>query len=230
MSLGRNPGESKSYAVGHFALGYLLAKASAKLGKVELNIPIVLTLAIIPDADLLIPMIPHRGPSHSIVAIGLIFVPIFAAYRRRAIPYFLALIQHFLIGDYLASGQVQLLWPITTQYYGTNLSIRSPTSIAAESAAFLLSLIVMLRTGDISKFLKPHTSNLILAVPLFTVLLPTFVGLPLDVPLLLMPQHLFYTILFTMAIISTLHKTAKTVMTRRYSGSPSFLLNSEQSS
>lgn len=212
--------------MGHFALGYLLAKASAKLGRVELNIPVVLTLAIIPDVDLLFPMIPHRGPSHSIVVIGLIFVPIFAAYRGRAVPYFLALIQHFMIGDYLASGQVQLLWPITTQYYGTNLSIRSPVNIAAESAAFVLSLIVMLRVREIGGFLKPHMSNLILAVPLFTVLLPAFLSFPLDVPILLMPQHLFYTILFTMAIISTLHKTTKTVMTCRHSGSPSLLLNS----
>lgn len=184
-------------------MGYLLARASAKLAKVELNTPIVLTLAIIPDADLLIPIIAHRRPSHSTVVVVLIFAPILAAYRRRAVPYFLAPVQHTLIGDYLASGRVQLLWPITTQYCGTNLSTRSPANIAAEITVFLLSLVVMLKSGDIGRFLKPHAHSLILAVPSVTVLLPIFLGFPLDVPLLLIPPHLFYTILFMLAIFAS---------------------------
>ena len=47
-------GESKSFAVGHFAIGYLLSKATGKFLKVDVNVPLVLVLAIIPDTDIVL--------------------------------------------------------------------------------------------------------------------------------------------------------------------------------
>lgn len=198
--------EDKSYAVGHFALGYIAAKASTKLTNTKLNIPIVLVLSIAPDADLLVPAIAHRGPTHSIVTAIMVFLPIFAVYRRKAVPYFLALLQHSLVGDYVVGGQTQLLWPVSSQLWGASLSIRSEVNVALESAAFLISLVVMIGTRDIAAFVKPRISNLILTVPLFTVLLPALLSIPLDVPVLLVPLHLTYAFLFAVAIAIGLQK------------------------
>jgi membrane-bound metal-dependent hydrolase YbcI (DUF457 family) len=166
-------------------------------------------LSVVPDIDLLIPFIEHRGPTHSIIASLIIFVPIFAIYHKKAIPYFIALIQHSLIGDYIAGGRVQLLWPITTQYFGTSLNIKSQTNITIEWAIFITSMIIMLKTNDTAKLLEPHNSNLILIIPAFTVLLPTFLSFPLDVPASLIPPHLVYMAIFLVSITIDLHKNLK---------------------
>ena len=183
-----------------------MGKASAKITKTKLNIPIALTLSVIPDIDILIPFLQHRGPAHSIITLFMVFIPIFAIYRKKAIPYFLALIQHPLIGDYIAGGQLQLLWPIATQYYGMEIGIKSQTNITIEWLIFLASMIVMLKTKDIMAFFQPHNSSLILSIPTFTVLLPTFLAFPLEVPPILILPHIVYLILFLTSILIDVRK------------------------
>jgi len=200
--------DSRAFAVGHLAVGYLLGTLSARFLKTKINIPIALALSIIPDSDILfeklhVPFIMHRGPVHSIITALIIFLPFFLIYRARAIPYFLALVQHFLIGDYLTGGS-QLLWPVSTQLYGIGLQITSPTNIAIEWIAFSISIIVMIKTKDIASFFQSHATNILLAIPTFTVLLPALLGFPLRVPPWLIPPHLFYVILFSASIAITL--------------------------
>ena len=202
--------ENKSFAVGHLALGYILSKASAKLLKTKLNIPVVLVLSVIPDIDILVPAIEHRGPTHSIIVAFIVFVPIFAVYRKKAAPYLIALVQHSLIGDYIAGRQIQLLWPTTTQCYGTGINIRSQTNTAIEWILFLISIIIMLKTRDTAKLFQPHNTNLILTVPTFTLLLPTFLSFPLQVPTWLTPPHLAYMSMFSASIIISLFKPSRT--------------------
>jgi hypothetical protein len=200
--------DSRAFAVGHLALGYLLGTFSARLLKTKINIPIALALSIIPDVDILfeslhIPFIMHRGPVHSIITALVIFLPFFLIYRARAIPYFLALVQHFLIGDYLTGGS-QLLWPVSSQLYGIGLQITSRTNIIIEWIAFSISTVAMIKTKDIHKFFQAHATNVLLAIPTFTVLLPALLGFPLNVPLWLIPPHLFYVVLFSASIAITL--------------------------
>jgi hypothetical protein len=192
--------ESKSFAVGHLALGYILGKGSSRLIKTKINIPVILTLSVIPDVDMIIPFVEHRGPTHSVLMAFLIFIPIFAVYRNKAIPYFLALIQHPLLGDYMSGGRVQLLWPLTTQYYGIELGIKSQTNITIEWMLFLASIIIMLKAKDTTTFFQPHDSNLILSIPALTALLPTFLSFPLDVPMVLILPHLTYLFIFSYSI------------------------------
>lgn len=168
-------------------------------------------LSVVPDIDLLIPFIEHRGPTHSIITSLIIFVPIFAIYHKKATPYLIAMIQHSLIGDYIAGGGIQLLWPITTQHFGTSLSIKSQTNITIEWIIFLTSMIIMLKTNDTAKLLQPHNSNLILNIPTFTVLLPTFLSFPLDVPPWLIPPHLVYMSMFSASIIIDIYKILKNI-------------------
>ena len=189
------------YAVGHFALGYLTGKVAAKSLDVKINFPLLFLASVFPDIDLVIPGLVHRGPLHSVILFCLIFLPIFAIYKKRAAPYFVAVIQHIIIGDYLIGGDLQLLWPLTTNTYGFHIDIASLTNIALEWSLFLISMTFMIKTKDVFFLFKHHPSNMILAIPLLTVLLPTVISFPLYVPLALLIPHIVYLILFTIPII-----------------------------
>jgi hypothetical protein len=196
------------------ALAYLLGKASAKLLKVNFNIPLVLVLSVIPDIDLLFDFLLkseiHRGPTHSIITAILVFIPFFMLYRQKAMPYFAALLSHSLIGDFFIRGQLQLLWPLSTSEFGfTGISIYDTVNIALEFTLFAIALIVMLKTRDLLHFFRNSKLNLILAIPIFTVLLPTFASYPLSVPSLLVLPHLFYLVLFSVSILIVLKKFFK---------------------
>jgi membrane-bound metal-dependent hydrolase YbcI (DUF457 family) len=203
-----------SFAVGHMGLAYLLAKASGKLLKVNFNIPLVLVLSIIPDSDIIFQFLfgsnIHRGPTHSITVAILVFIPVFIIYRKKATPYFAALASHSLIGDFFIGGQIQLFWPLSTQEFGLPelgfpyISIDSPINVALELTIFVIATVFMFKTRDIYTFFRKRKLNLVLAVPIFTVLLPTFVGYPLQVPSLMVLPHLFYLVLFAIAVLIVL--------------------------
>jgi membrane-bound metal-dependent hydrolase YbcI (DUF457 family) len=166
------------------------------------------TLSIIPDIDILaqhVPVLgnilPHRGPTHSFIVALIIFVPFFAVYRKTAVPYFIALIQHALIGDYLTGAGLQLLWPISQQGFGTGGSIMSAENITSECVLFVLSIAILLISRDVFALFHARRSNLILAIPAFTVLLPTFLSYPLSVPVWLVVPHLAYLVLFAASVV-----------------------------
>ncbi len=195
-------------------IAYLLAKASGKLLKVNFNIPLVLVLSILPDIDIIFQFLfgsnIHRGPTHSIIVAILVFIPVFIIYRKKATPYFAALASHSLIGDFFIGGQIQLLWPLSTREFGLPelgfpyISINSPINVVLEFTIFVIATVVMFKTRDIHVFFKKRKINLVLTVPIFTVLLPTFVGYPIHVPFLLVLPHLFYLVLFAIAVLIVL--------------------------
>jgi len=188
------------YAVGHFALGYLTGKAASKFLDVNINLPLVFLASVLPDIDLLIPGLYHRGPLHSVILYCLLFIPIFLLYRKKAAPYFVALIQHLIIGDYLTGG-TQLLWPASDAMYTMDIGIASLTNIALEWGLFLVSITIMFKTKDVLFLFKHHPSNLILSIPVMTVLLPTVISFPLYVPFALLIPHLVYLTLFGFSIL-----------------------------
>jgi len=190
------------YAVGHLALGYLSGKATSRILKVSINIPLLFLVFVLPDIDLLIPGLEHRGPLHSVVVFCLLFLPTFVFFGKRATLYFVALIQHILLGDYITGG-VQLLWPITTDWYrlGLGIKVTSLTNIFIEWALFLAFIAIMFKTKDAWLLFQQHPSNMILFVPVLTVLLPAFLSFPLHVPLALVIPHLIYIALFSLSIL-----------------------------
>lgn len=206
-------------AVGHMAIAYLLGKGSSKALRVKLNIPILLVLSILPDIDIIYDFLTgseiHRGPTHSIVVAALAFIPLFIIYRKKAIPYFFALISHPLIGDFLIGGKLQLFWPLSTNEYGLhelgsyNIQITDPVNIVTEILLFTLATLVLYKTGDWKAFFTSNKTNLVLIIPIATVLLPSTIGYPLNAPLLLTQPtlalaHLFYLVLFSIAVLKTL--------------------------
>jgi membrane-bound metal-dependent hydrolase YbcI (DUF457 family) len=207
------------FAVGHMAIAYLLGKGSSKQLRVKLNIPILLVLSILPDVDIIYDLLTgaeiHRGPTHSIVTAALIFIPIFIIYRKKAVPYFLALISHPLIGDFFIGGKLQLFWPFSTNEFGLHdlgsyfIGIFSPVNIALELSIFIIATLVLYKTGDWRAFFTSNKTNLVLIIPIATVLLPSTIGYPFSNSLLLSEPilalaHLFYLILFSLAVIKTI--------------------------
>jgi hypothetical protein len=201
------------------ALAYLLSKASGKLLKVNFNIPLILVLSLIPDIDIVFEFLLktplHRGPTHSVVAAILVFIPFFILYRQKAAPYFVALASHSLIADFLIGGQLQLLWPLSTSEFGLHelgfpyIDIYGPINIALEFTLFIIALILMLKTRDILRFFQNNKLNLTLIIPISTVLLPTFLSYPLYVPILLVLPHLFYLVLFSISVLIVLRNMLK---------------------
>jgi membrane-bound metal-dependent hydrolase YbcI (DUF457 family) len=200
------------FGVGHMALGYLLAKGSAHTLKANINIPLVLVLSIIPDIDILAGEGFHRGPTHSFILAVLVFTPIFLLYRKQAMPYFLALVSH-LIGDLFIGGNLQLFWPLSTSPVSLpiipKISIFSPINVALELTLFIAATLVMYKAKDLQLFFQKRATNLILIIPVATVLLPTFLAYPLNVPVLLIPPHLFYLGLFLIAIFVVFFKSSR---------------------
>jgi membrane-bound metal-dependent hydrolase YbcI (DUF457 family) len=189
------------FAVGHFALGYLTAKIASKPLTVNINLPLVFLASVLPDIDLLIPQLMHRGPVHSILFYIVLFFPIILFYRKKALPYFIAVIQHLIIGDYLTGG-TQLLWPLSNAMYSLNLGIASFTNITLEWSFFLISTAIMFKTEDMLSLFKHHPTNLILSIPVLTILLPTVLSFPIYVPLVMVIPHLVYLALFGFSILS----------------------------
>jgi len=48
-------------------VGYVTGKASSRFLDIRINIPLALTLSILPDVDILIPEPKHCGPTHSVI-------------------------------------------------------------------------------------------------------------------------------------------------------------------
>jgi hypothetical protein len=149
------------------------------------------------------------------VVAALAFIPIFIIFRKKAIPYFLALISHPLIGDFLIGGKLQLFWPLSTNEYGLHelggpfISIFSPVNIALEVTLFVIATLILYKTGDWKVFFSSNKTNLVLIIPIATVLLPSTIGYPFTNSLLLTEPtlalaHLFYLVLFSIAVLKTL--------------------------
>jgi len=150
---------------------------------------------------LLIPGLQHRTLTHSIIILTIAFIPAFAIYKKMAIPYFAALMQHILIGDLLTGEGIQLFWPMTQTWYGLGVPMASLDNILLEWISFIAAGVVMLATREIRKLFSNDKYNLLLSVPLLTVLLPSLIHFPLIVPSLLLIPHLAYSGIFTASLL-----------------------------
>jgi membrane-bound metal-dependent hydrolase YbcI (DUF457 family) len=120
------------FAIGHFALGYLFGKGSSRLAGVKVSVPLLFAASVLPDVDLLLRFLIHRGPTHSLVVISVLMVPFFVIYRKQAIPYYVAMLSHVLIGDFFTGG-VELFWPLSQGWFGAlNFEVQSLPSVLTE--------------------------------------------------------------------------------------------------
>jgi membrane-bound metal-dependent hydrolase YbcI (DUF457 family) len=200
-------GGSLTFAVGHFALGYLTGKGSSRYFKVKANLPLLLTASILPDIDLILGFLHHRGPTHSLITITMLMLPFFLVYRKAAVPYFAALLSHSLIGDFFTGG-VELFWPLSANWYGAlNIEVTSFTNVSIELILFIISLALMLRSGDLQTLLRSHNRKMVLFVAFGAVLGPMLQigrGSEHALPTLLIIPSLFYLVVFSYSMIVSL--------------------------
>jgi membrane-bound metal-dependent hydrolase YbcI (DUF457 family) len=115
---------------------YVWAALFAGKRKGKLFIPTVLMLGIAPDIDLLLRGfdVIHHTFTHSFFFWLIMFAPFFAVFRQKAIPYFVAVAQHFAFGDFLV-GNVMIFWPFSQSYFGFNIAMPSMLDVALELAS-----------------------------------------------------------------------------------------------
>jgi membrane-bound metal-dependent hydrolase YbcI (DUF457 family) len=166
---------------------------------------LLLAASVLADIDLLIPGLDHRGPTHSIILLTLFLTPALMKYGKKAIPYYIALIQHIILGDFLTGGQgIQLLWPITTDSYGLGICMETLPAVFLEWTLFVGCLVIMLKTKDAQILFQSHQANLILTLPAAALLLPMLFGFPWHIPPALIIPHLTYLTIFTISILKDL--------------------------
>ena len=160
-----------------------------------MNVPLLLALSVISDVDLLIPGLRHRGATHSLLMCSLLFIPAFIIYKRRALPYFASLTQHSLIGDYMF-GKVQLLWPLSKNWFGMRIPMMSITDVTVEWIFFTASAAILFKTEDMHRLLQRNHSNTLSCIPAITIILPLFFSFPLSIRSELIIPHLTFLALF----------------------------------
>ena len=160
-----------------------------------MNLPLLLAASVLPDIDLLLRFIMHRGLTHSILTITVLMIPFFVVYRRQAIPYYAALLTHILIGDFFTGG-IQLFWPLSHNWFGAlNFEVTSMPIALTELTLFLITIPLMYKFGDLQTLLKPHNKNWALIIPLGALLGPLLSlgrGQENALPLILVVPSLFY--------------------------------------
>jgi hypothetical protein len=132
----------------HAAMGYLIARGLSHPLKLEgyIDYRLVMFLSILPEIDNFSPFeyatpLGHHGISHSWIIATLVALPFLAIWGTVAIPYYIAYIQHILVGDLLANA-VPLLAPFTYAQYGVEMSrFLFKELVALESALVLLFAI-----------------------------------------------------------------------------------------
>ena len=189
------------FAVGHIALGYLIGKAVSKATHQNLDIPLILTLSLLPDIDFIIPGLQHRGPTHSIILALLIFAPFLITSSSKTFPYLATFTSHTLIGDYLTDGGVQLLWPLSSRWmrFSSTIRIGSAFETNLEILLFTITLGTIILTKDYVPLFQANKTNFLLLIPISTIVLPMTLRYPLPIPTTLITPHI---ITLTILIIS----------------------------
>jgi hypothetical protein len=114
----------------------------------------------------------------------LVFIPIFIYFGKRAVPYFLSLISHSLLADFFIGGDLQLLWPLSSNVFGFHelggyyVGILSSINIVTEMLLFIAATMILYKSGDWKVFFNADKTNLVLIIPIVTVLLPSTIGTP----------------------------------------------------
>jgi len=172
--------------------------------------------SIIPDVDMLIPGLEHRGPTHSIIVFLAIAFLAILVWKKQAIPYLAAFASHPFLGDYLTTPSVdegvQLFFPLSSSWFSGGSEAATFMYVYLELALFIAFLMLMVTTRDIVMLIKHHPSNLLLAIPISTALLPVFLQFPLAVPPTLVIPHLILLILLALPILIDI----KHLMRRHY--------------
>ena len=162
------------FLLGHACWAYLTARLVSHPLGLRPNLYLLLILGMLPDIDLLLGSlnIEHRTLTHSIIFWSLVFIPFFAKYRKVALPYFVAAIQHILMGD-LIVGRTNILWPLADFKIGLGFPILSPLNLLLEASGLILFTALMVLGKDRS--LQPNTRRSAILASIVAIPIAAFV-------------------------------------------------------
>lgn len=142
-------------------------------------------------------MLRHGGPTHSLIVLAVLFLPVILIWKKASIPYFAATASHSLIGDYLTRSintrGVQLLFPITSRWYSAGFDGAELLYVYSEVILFIMFLSLLFTTRDARFLTKDHLSNWLLVIPVLTLAFPVLVDFPMHVPVELVIPHIALT-------------------------------------
>ena len=132
----------------------------------KLFVPAILMLGVLPDIDLFFGSlgVVHHTFTHSLFFWLVVFAPFLVVFRRKSIPYFAAVVQHFAFGDFLV-GKVMILWPFSRSYFGFNIAMPSVLDVALETAGLLLAAGIVVFNGDLKRLLSVDNRNIPMLLP-----------------------------------------------------------------
>ena len=176
------------FFLGHMAWAYVWAvfvwavMSGGKRGG-KLFVPAILMLGVAPDVDLFFGSfgVVHHTFTHSFFFWLVMFAPFLLFFRQRSIPYFAAVVQHFAFGDLLV-GNVMILWPFSSSYFGFNFAMPSLLDVALETAGLLLAAGIVIFNGDLMRLLSADNRNVLMLLP-FLALLTSMLFFAVDWPI-----------------------------------------------
>jgi membrane-bound metal-dependent hydrolase YbcI (DUF457 family) len=133
------------YFLGHLALGYFAASLTGKTTGIRYRLLPIWFFSMLPDVDLLLPFMSHRGATHGLTAIMVLLA--LSLVRRELLPYAASYASHILVGDLITGGS-PLLWPLTDAYFGASL-LRQPS--LPETAVEIVLFAAMLSSPRFKK-------------------------------------------------------------------------------
>lgn len=152
----------------------MLAITLAKLLRKERRFKGVLPLVLgaFPEMDSILGFPPtsplgyHRA-LHSWMIASIVYLPFLILYGATSLPYYVAVVQHPLIGDFLAND-VPLFYPFTTEEYGLLLSTYDLKLLVGLEIAIVTIFFVIVKNGS-QIFINGSRLNLslILVSPLY---------------------------------------------------------------
>jgi membrane-bound metal-dependent hydrolase YbcI (DUF457 family) len=150
------------YPLGHIALGYFSARATNRITGGNFILLGVWFLSVFPDIDVLIPFLIHRGPTHSLAAILVFFVPV-VLFRREWLPYVTSFGSHALIGDLITGAKrtpgIMLFWPVSSRFVNVGGYIQMGSGIEMSLEIFLFAVMVLVFFWDSRTRLKPEKNT-----------------------------------------------------------------------
>jgi hypothetical protein len=146
--------------------GYVLATAIIGKRKSNLFVPAVLMLSVLPDIDMFLGNygVRHQTFTHSLFFWLITLLPLLLFYRRRFLPYLIAVVQHFAFGD-MFLGKIMIFWPFSSVSFGFNAHMLSILDVALEITGLILAAMLLYYNRDWKRLLSIDKRNIWMFFP-----------------------------------------------------------------
>lgn len=193
------------FFLGHMSWAIIFASVFNIKPKNKLFFPVVLILGILPDFDLFLGRygVMHHTFFHSIFFWLIFFLPaIISLGWKLVVPYFAALLQHFVFGDFLV-GDVMLFWPFNFSFFGFNSNMLSSIDAILEITGLVLAIVVLYYRNDLKRLLSVNLSNVLMVFPLLA-LFSSMIYFTVDWPVIPLVNYVGRSPILTAIVIGHL--------------------------